>query len=117
MYKDSSKYFEVSQHLWFKWKGSCLKLLWRQIAIWISCYTILSVIYRFILFQNPRARQMFELICIYAERFSGLVPITILTAFYVAQVVRRWWDQFMSLPWPDCLALKLVSFLPEMVRS
>ena len=115
-YEDTSNFFAVTQHLWFKWKGSCLKLLWHHIAIWMTCYTMLSIIYRFILFPNPRSRQMFELVCIYADRFSGLVPITILTAFYVAQVVRRWWDQFMALPWPDCLALKLVSFLPGTVN-
>ena len=60
---------------------------------------------------------MFELICIYAERFSGLVPITFITGFYVTVVVNRWWDQFMSLPWPDHLALKIVSFIPGKVRN
>ena len=56
---------------------------------------------------------MFEMICIYAERFSGLVPITFITGFYVTQVVSRWWDQFMSLPWPGRLALKLVTNIPN----
>ena len=92
-----------------------MKLLWRHVAVWIFFYTILSMTYRFVLFDKPRAKQMFELISIYAERFGKLVPITILTAFYVAQVVKRWWDQFMSLPWPDRLALKLVTFVPGMV--
>ncbi len=60
-------------------------------------------------------RQFFEMLCVYANRFSSLIPITFLTGFYVSQVVTRWWDQFMSLPWPDRLALKLVSFCPGTV--
>jgi hypothetical protein len=60
---------------------------------------------------------MFELLCIYAERFSGLLPITFITGFYVSNVVSRWWDQFMSLPWPDTLAMKLAANIPNgMVR-
>ena len=48
--------------------------------------------------------------CIF--RFRHLIPITFLVGFYVTQVVTRYWDQFMSLPYPDILALKLVSFMP-----
>ena len=40
-----------------------------------------------------------------------MVPITFLTGFYVTEVVRRYWDQFMSLPFPDTLALKLVTYV------
>ena len=35
----------------------------------------------------------------------------------VNQVVSRWWDQFMSLPWPDQLAIKLVNFCPGTVKN
>jgi hypothetical protein len=45
-----------------------------------------------------------------------LIPITFLTGFYVTEVMRRYWDQFMSLPFPDVLALKLVSYIPGKVR-
>ena len=76
----------------------------------------LSGLYRNVFFNEPKSRQMFELVCIYSDRFSSLIPITFLTGFYVSQVVNRWWDQFMSLPWPDRLALKLVSFCPGTVN-
>ena len=49
-------------------------------------------------------------------RFKKLIPITFLTGFYVGEVVKRYWDQFMSLPVPDRLALKLVTFVPGKVR-
>ena len=76
-----------------------------------------NLIYRQIFYHDPKAKQLFEMICVYAERFSRMIPITFLTGFYVSQVVNRWWDQFMSLPWPDRLALKLVSYCPGAVST
>ena len=35
--------------------------------------------------------------------------------FYVANVVSRYWDQFISLPWPDRIAFKLVAYIPGQV--
>ena len=114
-YDGTTTNFSATRHLLLVWRGSCYKLIWHQISVWLFCYTFLSVLYRNVLYNatNPRHRQMFEMICIYAEKFSGLVPITFITGFYVTQVVNRWWDQFMSLPWPDRLALKLVTNIPN----
>ena len=114
VYKDTTGTFSA-RHLLFIWGGSCFKLIWHHISCWIFSYTFLSVLYRNVLYYNPRGKQMFEIMCIYCERFSGLVPITFITGFYVSQVVTRWWDQFMSLPWPDHLALKIVCLIPGMV--
>ena len=52
----------------------------------------------------------------FTYRFRSYIPIEFLIGFYVAEVVRRYWDQFMSLPFPDRLALKLVSYVPGKVR-
>ena len=67
---------------------------------------------RFVLFEHETLRQNFELLCIYAGRFSNFIPITFLTGFYVSQVVARWWSEFMTLPWPEKIAYRLVSFIP-----
>ena len=48
-------------------------------------------------------------------RFRHLIPITFLTGFYVSEVVKRYWDQFMNLPYPDRLALKLITYVPGKV--
>ena len=40
-----------------------------------------------------------------------------MTGFYVANVVSRYWDQFISLPWPDRIAFKLVGYLPGQVNA
>ena len=112
MYRDTTGRFSATRHLFSMWRASCFKLIWHDLLLWVAFYALLSALYRHIFFHEPQARQLFELICVYAERFSGLIPITFLTGFYVSQVVNRWWDQFMSLPWPDRLALKLISFCP-----
>ena len=51
------------------------------------------------------------------SRFSRYIPVSFTTAFYVANVVARYWDQFISLPWPDRLAYKLVCFIPGQVTK
>ena len=101
----------------FRWTASCFKLVWQNVALWTILYTFLSCLYRYVLIDKHR--QMFELICIYASRYTELIPppIAFLTGFYVTQVVSRWWDQFMSLPWPDSLAIKLANYCPGTVST
>ena len=43
------------------------------------------------------------------EAFSR--ALTFLLGFYVSLVVKRWWDQYMLLPWPDDLAIALTGIL------
>lgn len=37
--------------------------------------------------------------------------------FYVSLVVKRWWDQYKLLPWPDTLALFLNAGIPGAVST
>ena len=97
------------------WKASVAKLIWHDLVVFLLLYSALSLLYRLVLFGNEQYRELFELICIYCSRFRSLIPVTFLTGFYVSQVVARYWDQFMSLPWPDELALKLICFVPGQV--
>jgi hypothetical protein len=39
-----------------------------------------------------------------------------MTGFYVANVLARYWDQFLSLPRPDKLAYKLVAYIQGQVK-
>ena len=101
--------------IFFKWTGSVFKLIYHDLFVFVICYAFLSIFYRNVLYYNDYNRKCFELICFYMNGFSKLIPIAFLTGFYVTQVVKRWWDQFMTLPWPDKLALKLVNFVPGAV--
>ena len=98
--------------IFLRWKGSVYRLVWHDLVAFIAAYIVLLFVYRVILIRFPVHKQHFELMCIYAYRFSSAIPITFLTGFYVSSVVSRWWDQFMSLPYPDQLALKLVAYVP-----
>ena len=37
------------------------------------------------------------------------MPLTFLLGFYVSLVVKRWWEQYVKLPWPDEVATFLIS--------
>ena len=115
-YRETTRRFQGSWNLLLKWKGSVYKLIWHDLLIFLIGYSVLAILYKSILTNenlcDPINKQRFELMCIYAKRFSGSIPIALLTGFYVTSVVSRWWDQFMALPYPDKLALKLVAFIP-----
>ena len=111
-YHDTTMRFQGFFKLMMVWKGSVMKLIWHDLLMFVILYSTLSLIYRNILLDHEPAAQYFELICIYSSKFISMIPITFLTGFYVTQVVARYWDQFMSLPWPDRIAFKLVSYIP-----
>lgn len=46
------------------------------------------------------------------KNYAGL-PLTFLLGFYVSLVVRRWWEQYVKLPWPDQLALVMRGVIIE----
>ena len=112
IYKDSTKWYPGIVTLLLRWKGSVYKLLWMDFVLFIIVYTLISCIYRFVLFDYPEYRQGFELFCVFTQRFSNDLQITFLIGLYVSAVVERWWSQFMALPWPDQLAMKLVAYIP-----
>lgn len=37
--------------------------------------------------------------------------------FYVSLVVKRWWEQYRLLPWPDTLALFVSAAIPGVVSA
>ena len=67
-YQDTSKRFRGTLELMRLWKGSVVKLVWHDLLAFLVCYALLSVLYREVLFDNPRHREVFELVCIYASR-------------------------------------------------
>ena len=115
-YSETNRPWSGMISLLLRWKHSVYQLIWNDLLIFLGIYFLLSLFYHLVLCYYPTHKQTFELICVYADRFSSSIPITFLIGFYVTQVVSRWWDQFMTLPHPDNLALKLVGFIPGRVR-
>lgn len=111
-YHDTSKAGRGFIQLMLAWQGSVFKLIWADLLLFLVFYSILGVLYRNVFIYDEKQKQFFELMCIYASRFSTKIPVTFMTGFYVANVVSRYWDQFVSLPWPDRLAYKIAAYIP-----
>ncbi|XP_068098175.1 bestrophin-4 [Hyperolius riggenbachi] len=87
--------------LLFRWKGSIYKLLYKEFLVFISLYTLLSVIYRFGL--NAEQKKLFEKVVVYCNRYTDLIPISFVLGFYVTLIINRWWAQYTNIPLPDQL--------------
>ena len=51
------------------------------------------------------------------QNFSPGLPITFLLGFYVSLVVKRWWEQYSKLPWPDTIAIYLKVSSPRFCQK
>nr|XP_029713792.1 bestrophin-2-like [Aedes albopictus]XP_029713793.1 bestrophin-2-like [Aedes albopictus]XP_029713794.1 bestrophin-2-like [Aedes albopictus] len=88
--------------LW-KWRGSVYKAIWRELLAYLCVYYTLNFTYRYGL--NEEGRRVFERIRNYCGQQRENVPLSFVLGFYVSLVVKRWWEQYRLLPWPDTLAL------------
>ncbi|THD20787.1 Bestrophin [Fasciola hepatica] len=94
--------------LLFLWKGSVYRLIWFELLIFTGIYSILSLTYRFLL--TGMMKTYFEWLCLYCNQHNEMIPVPFVLGFYVSLVVTRWWEQFLSLPWPDQLALQMTAY-------
>ena len=109
----------------------------QELAAYLTCYFLLNAFYRSVLVDmaNPHYRQLFESLRAYCYiqvctrchtyhsslqlPFNFLlsplqmssIPMTFGLGFYVSLIVKRWWDQYQLLPWPDSLAIFIVGML------
>ncbi|KRT86504.1 hypothetical protein AMK59_2039 [Oryctes borbonicus] len=56
--------------------------------------------------------KIFEKIRMYFNQKTEAIPMSFVLGFYVSLVVKRWWEQYKLLPWPDTLALFLNAGIP-----
>lgn len=71
------------------------------------CFFFLGVGDRYFLFKIS----LFEMCVVYCEQCSALIPVVFVLGFFVSVVVRRWWNQYLTLPWPDSTAVYVSSLL------
>ncbi|XP_025406006.1 bestrophin-4 isoform X1 [Sipha flava] len=93
-----------------KWRGSVYKLVWRELAAYLMVYFALNLAYRFA-FTEAQQKLFIKIRC-YLAGHSASVPLTFAMSFYVGLVVKRWWEQYRLLPWPDTLALFASAAIP-----
>ena len=49
--------------------------------------------------------RIFEDVVKYCKEYSNLIPLSFVLGFYVSVVMTRWWSQYISIPFPDTLAV------------
>uniref|UniRef100_A0A914XW51 Bestrophin homolog n=1 Tax=Panagrolaimus superbus TaxID=310955 RepID=A0A914XW51_9BILA len=105
----SSSTFCGIHKLLFRWKGSIWKSIWPELLLWLFCYAILSILYRFIL---PKSQQIqFEDLCVFFYTYGDYIPLTFLLGFYVNAVFGRWSEIFNNLGWIDSPALLISTYV------
>ena len=124
-----------------RWRCSLWRLIWRELILYTGAFMVISLLDRQSLptcrlesqlkmnsrYCLEKEKQMdFEKLIRWCRqqstgfnkgskvpwclKCSGL-PITFLLGFYVSLVVKRWWEQFAKLPWPDTIAIYLKGLL------
>ncbi|KRZ80196.1 Protein pelota -like protein [Trichinella papuae] len=95
--------------LLLRWRGSIYKLMYKEAIIYLTLYTVLSLVYRYGLDENQRVH--FEKLSLFCERSLSFIPLTFILGFYVSMVVTRWWDVFMNIGWPDRIVLQVACYV------
>lgn len=67
--------------------------------------------------ENIVCCRIFEKIRYYFGNSSESIPMSFVLGFYVSLVVKRWWEQYKLLPWPDNLALFISAAIPGNVST
>jgi len=88
-----------------RWRSSLWKLVWLQLLLYTLIYLAISLVYRFAL--TVEQGLVFDKLIFWVRKNSGSLPLTFLLGFYVSLVVKRWWEQYVVLPWPDEVATYL----------
>lgn len=92
--------------------GSTLALLLIILNAYVYVYSIVKIYSRF--YFIPR---IFEKIRQYFGAQSESIPMSFVLGFYVSLIVKRWWEQYKLLPWPDTLALFISAAIPGNVSK
>ncbi|XP_065349859.1 bestrophin-4 [Cloeon dipterum] len=93
-----------------KWKGSVYKLIYRELFFYLSIYYTINLVYRHVL--NPEQKETFKRVRKYVGEQTESIPMSFVLGFYVTLIVKRWWEQYRLLPWPDSMALFVSAAIP-----
>ncbi|EDV52097.1 bestrophin-2 [Drosophila erecta] len=89
--------------LLMRWRASIYKIIWVDLLAFLCCFYFTAVIYRYAL--RDVDKPIFEDIVMYCHSYSNLIPLSFVLGFYVGIIIERWWNQYITVPWPDPLAV------------
>ncbi|CAG7837160.1 unnamed protein product [Allacma fusca] len=88
-----------------RWRGSIYKVVWADLIVYLICFYSLNIFYRMYLNHYCEKKKFFIKLITYCDEYAKVVPVSFILSFYVGHIVKRWWNQWMFLPWPDTLAI------------
>jgi hypothetical protein len=103
----TAKGLSLLKLLFCRWRGSVLKLLWKDLLIFCFIYYSLQAIYHFLLDEGQK--EVFEAIVTYAKVYQDNTPLSFLLGSFVGNVFELWWKQWNVIPWPTTLAINVTS--------
>ncbi|VDM45856.1 unnamed protein product [Toxocara canis] len=95
--------------LLFRWKGSLWKAIWWQLLLFLTIYYAINAVYRYAMTASQQALFL-KYITLFNE-WTHEIPLTFLLGFYVAMIVRRWWEQCQLISWPDNLLFNVSALI------
>uniref|UniRef100_A0A915EJY5 Bestrophin homolog n=1 Tax=Ditylenchus dipsaci TaxID=166011 RepID=A0A915EJY5_9BILA len=95
--------------LFFRWKGSVWKAVYKELALWLLIYFTFNLTYRCLMADDQQ--RFFERLCCFFYKYSDFIPLTFLLGFFVNLVVSRWWHMWQNIGWIDAPALYVVSYI------
>lgn len=98
--------------LLFRWNGSVWKSIHWELIVWLFIFVNIRNAYEFLMLGTESAKT-YEHVVLRCREISGKCRfvMTFAIGFFVTYVSTRWWNIFMTIPWPDTCALQLTAFL------
>ena len=78
-------------------------MIWTDLLLFLTIYYSLSGLYR--LFLDDSQKIIFERVVEFFRSHTSQSPLSFVLGFYVSVVMTRWWNQYISIPWPDSIAV------------
>ena len=70
-YVDTSQRLQAYFHLMKQWRGSVFKLIWHDLLVFVTAYTFIAILYRYVLFDYSVGKEFLEVVCIYCSRYES----------------------------------------------
>ncbi|XP_001353161.2 bestrophin-4 [Drosophila persimilis] len=99
----SCRHFGCFWKLLARWRASIYKIIWVDLLAFLASFYCMALLYRYVLRESDKV--IFEDIVVYCHSYGTLIPLSFVLGFYVSIIVDRWWNQYITVPWPDPLAV------------
>eukprot|EP00088_Acartia_fossae_P015053 TRINITY_DN18156_c0_g1_i1.p1 TRINITY_DN18156_c0_g1~~TRINITY_DN18156_c0_g1_i1.p1 ORF type:complete len:370 (-),score=54.59 TRINITY_DN18156_c0_g1_i1:355-1464(-) len=86
-------------------KKSLLAHTGLELIVYIVIYYIINITYRAGL-EDDQKKQFENIVAYFEDGVDGMPKdLTFILGFYVNMVIKRWWEQYKLIPWPDTMGL------------